>query len=755
MKTGMIYRVSFYLMLTVATKLLCGDAADSRIDGLLPFAVAGAGVLAFLTVDQVPRWGLPREVANLLAVGTLAILYGEYKSDETQLIRALGHWVACLQLLKYFLPKTSEDDWFLFLLGLTQVLIGSVTNQGDSVGLWLFFWAVLAVWVLGLFFLEREARRYGVRGDEEAGPGEASDPYRGLFDMAYVFMSVRVLALTLVLGGLFFLLLPRQVGASRARGSGGMARHLTGFDEEVKLGQLGEILENDSIVMTVELTDMDHKPVRPAAEPLWRGVTLTKYEKGLWRRQNKGAIHSIQVLAYKPSTDLSTTPIRQVIKLEPNDSPTLFAMRPVLDWPSTGRQSPAISMNPIDGTLARSETRGTFDYEVISDADGEGPQVQESPIPADRRKALLTVEESILERLREIAGPIVEGLPAEGREGVTARARALEAYLRDSGAFGYTLEMSVADPKVDPVLDFLTNRHEGHCEYFASALTLLLRSVGIPARVVNGFKGGDWNEITKMMSVRQKHAHSWVEALIEEHPIDAPLWLTLDPTPGTEREQSLAQVGSMPGQLRSVTDLVRYVWVFYILGYDSARQNRILYEPIAATVKAVRDGYATIWGWAKRTFARLFDFQTWGSFISVRGFVVTFLLGTILVFVGKFAGWLLARAMSWWRGPQDDSPGLTAGILFYRRLTQLLAEYELERTPAETQGEFALRASRFLAGLGAGAQAMAAVPGRIVEAFYRVRFGSRELTPETLTELEGQLDLLEERMRQSDRSAGA
>ena len=111
----------------------------------------------------------------------------------------------------------------------------------------------------------------------------AEDPYRGLFDLPYLAASLRVLMLTMVLGGLFFLLLPRQAGATRARTSGAMNRHLTGFDEKVKLGQLGEILENDSVVMSVEFTDEQNKSIQPRGEPLWRGVTLTSYEKGEWQ----------------------------------------------------------------------------------------------------------------------------------------------------------------------------------------------------------------------------------------------------------------------------------------------------------------------------------------------------------------------------------------------------------------------------------------------------------------------------------------
>ncbi len=289
MNSTLIYRASFYVMLTVATTILCGEATDSRIDWFLPVGVAAAGALAFFMVDQDQsrRWGLPRDLANILAVGTLGLLYLECRSDENEVIRCLGHWMIYLQLIKYFLPKTAEDDWFLFLLGLFQVLTGSVINPGDMLGAWLFLWAMLAVWVLSLFFLQREIRRFRMETEAGAVSGQsAPDPYRGLFDFPYFGTTLRALALTLLLGGLAFLLLPRQAGATRLRSSGTMARHLTGFDDEVKLGQLGEILENDSVVMSVEFADENRTPMHPPGEPLFRGVTLTQYEKGRWRRQN-------------------------------------------------------------------------------------------------------------------------------------------------------------------------------------------------------------------------------------------------------------------------------------------------------------------------------------------------------------------------------------------------------------------------------------------------------------------------------------
>ena len=289
MNSYLIYRASFYLMLTVATTALSGDTSESRTFQLFPVAVGVAGIVAFLTVDRHSNSALSRPIANILAFMTVGVLYFEYRLDDSQLIRALGHWLVYLQLIKYFLPKTAEDDWFLFLLGLMQVLIGAVVSQSDRIGLWLFVWAMLAIWVLGQFFLQREAGRFLTSGEALGSTvlrPLSVDPYAGLFDLPYVLATARVLATTLALGGLIFLTLPRQVGATRSQPGAQMARHLTGFDEEVSLGQFGEILENDSVVMTVEFTDGEGKTIGPPAEPLWRGVTLVRYETGRWRRQS-------------------------------------------------------------------------------------------------------------------------------------------------------------------------------------------------------------------------------------------------------------------------------------------------------------------------------------------------------------------------------------------------------------------------------------------------------------------------------------
>jgi len=769
MNFSSLYRASFYLMLFFATLTVSVDVTDNKFAFLFPVGVACAGALAFLTVDRNPKLGFSRSAANALGLVSIGLVFLEYTLDPSQLLMALAHLLAYLQLIKVFLIKTPQDDWYLFLLGLMQVLIGAVISQSDRLGMILFIWAFLSLWVLALFSLHRDALRYGStslgempRSNQGNAPNpepepavdpefpgaeeeaEAKDPYPGLLDFPFVFSALRVLMLTLALGGVIFLAMPRRSQAGRsARGAEPMAKHLTGFDEEVQLGQLGEILENDSIVMSVEMQDQNKASYHPQEELLWRGVTMSVYEKGRWHRQAwvNGFLpkFSDEELEQRPS-------VRQIIKLESNDSPVLFGLRPILMASAAQRSKP--ELNAVDGTLTRTDTRGgTYDYELISDLPPKPYQYGEDPPTPEQLASLLSMPENLKEKFSAIARPRLQNV---AENDISGRARALEQYFSSSGEFAYTLRMSAVDSSLDPVEDFLINRKEGHCEYYASALTLMLRSVGIPARMVNGFKGGDWNGLTQVMNVRQKHAHSWVEAYLGTRIIDSamvPLWLTLDPTPGLERRESVARVGGITSNFRQFTDFIRYIWVFFVVGYNADRQTRLVYEPIQKLVQDAKSGFSMMGQALRPTLVNLLHFKNFGQFISVRGFIVTFLALLVLAGFVQLIRWAFRGILRWYRGPEVDKSTLGAGVLFYHRLMVMLADLGLERPPAETQSEFARRASVFLTRQGSSTEPVSEVPRLVVDAFYRVRFGNLTLAPETLADLESRLDALETSLR--------
>lgn len=740
MNFSSLYRLSFYLMLTLATLALSVDATDNKIAMLYPPAVAAAGAMAFLTVDRNPRLGLSRGLANVLALACVSLSYLEYQVDENLRLLALTHWLVYLQLIKMFLPKTVEDDWFLFLLGLTQVLAAVVMSQADVVGAVLFCWVLSALWVLSLFSLHRESLRAGLGASAPATrDAVAIDPYPGLFNLAFVFTTLRVAATALALGGLIFLVMPRSTTMGSTKTGSVRAKHLTGFDDQVRLGQMGEILENDNVVMTIEFYNLKEERIAPSGEPLFRGATMAIYRDGRWHRQEK---HRGD-FPVPPRILNAPRRIIQRIKLEPHDSTVLFGLRPMLMAHSD--RSPVPVLNPTDGTLFRDDSRrGTYDYEVETNADASMPQPgEEFPSPY-LLNLLLGVAEPLKSRLERIARPIVAGIPPGDW---TARARALEGFLRESGRFSYTLRMDVIDPGIDPVEDFLVNRKEGHCEYFATALTLMLRSIGIPARMVNGFKGGDWNALASIMSVRELHAHSWVEVLVGGDMQRGPEWLTLDPTPAQERAESVASVGGFSSRFRLGSDFIRYIWTFYVVGFNADRQKKLIYDPFRLLVQEAERGFTEMGQALSSATRRVLNFPSFASLISVRGFLVTFIALSLTAGLFRGLAWLARRAWRSFRGARQGDFDLTAGVVFYRRLTLLLAEFGLERPPGETQREFADRATVFLAGRGSSTEPVADVPSSVVNAFYRVRFGHQGVTPAALHVLEKSLDALEASLR--------
>ena len=240
------------------------------------------------------------------------------------------------------------------------MLVGCFLSQGDRVGLLLVTWAILAIVVLSLFYLHREAIRWGNAPGpssltsptgKKGGSDPEREPYPGLFGWSFFLGTARAASMTLLLGVFIFLIMPRS--NSRAQPPRGTIapRSMTGFSDEVRLGQMGEILENDTVVFTVEMLQGGRR-VQPDEESLrWRGVTLTRYRDGRWRRDRD----EVQV-GSPPAFRSSSGPLlEQRIRMEETADRVIFALRPIvkLDVHPEGM----ISMNSNDGTLIREVDR--------------------------------------------------------------------------------------------------------------------------------------------------------------------------------------------------------------------------------------------------------------------------------------------------------------------------------------------------------------------------------------------------------------
>jgi transglutaminase-like putative cysteine protease len=292
------------------------------------------------------------------------------------------------------------------------------------------------------------------------------------------------------------------------------------------------------------------------------------------------------------------------------------------------------------------------------------------------------------------------------------KAAAIEQYLRTH--FGYTLQLPRAKVK-DPIANFLFERKQGHCEYFASAMAVMLRTLGIPSRVVNGFRSDEFNDLTANYVVRAKDAHAWVEAYFPGYG-----WQTFDPTPagGSGSPQGWSRVGLY-------LDAMASFWRDWVVSYDSSHQyalsqtalghSRALWE--SARHWAYRHYYSML-KWATRSQDRVERAPLrW----SVFGAVV------ILCFVllGNLARIVRLLHEKWLQAHPERSPE-QAAAMWYRRMARVLAGGGVEKPAGHTPREFLQRIED-----GRLREPVA----RFTEVYESARFGSSPEDAQRLPEL--------------------
>jgi hypothetical protein len=271
----------------------------------------------------------------------------------------------------------------------------------------------------------------------------------------------------------------------------------------------------------------------------------------------------------------------------------------------------------------------------------------------------------------------------------------------------------------------------------------MLRSQGIPARLIVGYKCDEWNPIRQCYVVRQLHAHTWVEAYLRPNQIPNEWkhggdywpwakhggWLRLDPTPG---EMNPLQKTNWFTPVQTTMDWLDSVWRNYVTELDAERQRSDVYGPIE---RAAQSAYQA----AKDTEYRYLFFSEWAAGLhlgAIRG-VVAWLL--ILLSAGVFIAlsfvlgyFLWRRGRGFWGGFARKHNGIaySGQIEFYRQLEAIFAQSGLQRNAGQTQSEFAAAAGQYLAlaiALATGESQWFALSDRVVEAFYRVRFGRQPL----------------------------
>jgi len=771
-----MFQISLALLVSL-TGLTAAIAEGSGISALtLPIALGAWYFVDHKQVVHVPGWLAP-------LLGLLAFIAAgmEYVGIPEQSYLAVGnHLLAYLTWIMLCQQKRIRQYWTLCALSILQIAVTSLLTYSMWFGIALVIYTLLATWTLSLFLLCRNARSFGELA--ESGPeingsdtihaacaylnsGVSRDRHERLVTSRFCMNTGAVTGFSLVLATMFFLFIPRIWPSAAVSRLAKGATPLTGFSTEVRLGDMGEILESEERVMEIQIFDartdqpLNLNAVRNylGGEPLFRGAVLEEYRQGRWHRSRFKISRSI-------GAGIPVADYRLRIDLAGLDTEAIFTFGNTVGAATT-KSFGVIGWDYFSNEMIRGEETDLsrdFSYDVYT-----RPGSPDEWLAEQRKLELMSPRESRphlnnympirphkyeqslatllqlppeLERLFEISRKVTQGASTP-REA----ARKIENWLTNSGEFHYTMNLSVTDSSIDPILDFLENRRTGHCEYFASAMATMLRTIGIPSRVITGFKGAAFNPKTGKYVVRQYHAHAWVEAYLNDR------WVTFDPTP-PDRDIVVQDIQNRPSRLLMAWRTAESVWHRFSTMSREGQEEKI-YQPLKDRISKARQIATELLQGRASGFQRLMAFLTSPRrWLSLEGGIVVVLL--ILLLLAMFRLLRIVLQTSQTLRDYLKSQGTASGarvprIPFYDQLISILREHGIVPQPTQTAREFIHSAMPALAPrlVAAG---MVEWPEEMVEKFYRVRFGRQALTPEESIELENQLRELEKSLQTAE-----
>ncbi|HMD31733.1 MAG TPA: DUF3488 and transglutaminase-like domain-containing protein [Candidatus Acidoferrales bacterium] len=603
-------------------------------------------------------------------------------------LHASIHLMLFVMLMRLFSARTTRDLLFLSMMALAALLASAILTIDTAFLVFLSLFLILGVST----FMSLEMRRSAEGA--VAPPLESRTPGARRLGRALGITAVLMSLGALAFGAVIFAVLPR-FPAGYLGGLNFNPTLISGFSDNVELGRIGEIKLHSAVVMRTRLD----VPRDSTPDLRWRGIALTTFDGHRWytpEHNNAAVIAGGDGWYRLPSSHSdevagSFREVRYSVLLEPLATDSLFLLaHPVSVRGPFGRETG----NPVRDAPTRfllvDQTDSVFTpFNNFSKFLYEGRALVPVVPPEALRKASSDYPADIKETYLQL--PTLDpGIPRLAKE-ITQRnntafdkAAAIELYLRTR--FGYTLQQPDPPPK-DPLAYFLFRRRAGHCEYFATAMTVMVRSLGIPARYINGFLLGEYNDVADSYIVRGSDAHSWVEVYFPQYG-----WIPFDPTPpaGSKPEFSL-------GRLAYYWDWFEMAWSEWVINYSQTQQMHL-------AVNAQRT--ARDWSFWLQRFMRMKEaagvrwMRGWHRAIeSGAGATPKWLLMSALLLA--LAIFLLLR----WRALADlwFAAAARAGIgyarqperaprlatLYYSRLLHALERRGLSKPDAQTPREFA------------------------------------------------------------------
>lgn len=589
--------------------------------GLALFVLIWRGLTHLGRLSYPNRWA--KAVAVVAASAAVIVAF-----DKTFTLESAAAFLIAACLLKLLEMRSRRDGYVVIFLGYFLLGTGFLFDQGLLTGLY----GILTVWLLTSALVALHQNSF----TRDAGSVRRSRRAAKL--------AAGILLMSLPLMLVLYLLFPRLAPLWSIALQSGKAK--TGLSAEMAPGDIAELSQSDELAFRVSFSDGQI----PARDQLyWRALILDNYDGRRW--QPSGVTSEVQWYpqSWQPPAQAEGL-IRYDIIQESTGEKWLFALRGV------SAQEERTGMTMDDRLVARRPLHERKRYQALSwpsvsiSEDGLAglEQRQNLQLPRERNpQALAWAQQRRAEAGDDAA--YINGLLRHFRE-------------QD---FYYTLKPPVMGS--EEIDDFLFNQRRGFCAHYAGALVFLARAAGIPARVVSGYQGGEWNATDGYLTVRQYDAHAWTEVWLSGQG-----WIRVDPTAAVAPqriefglERAVAEEGtflqdnllsphrfkgvSWLNQLRLQMDSLNYYWQLWVLSYDGKRQKSFLN------------------GWLG-----LEDYQQ-----------------GLYVLGGSFGGFfLLASLIVWWR--QRPAP-LSPFMRSWQRLQDKGRKLGIEPQPGETAANYLQR----------------------------------------------------------------
>lgn len=551
------------------------------IGAIITFAIADTSPLyfvAFLGSTLVvwfasvrPSRPAPRLMINAVLMLVVAIAGIELLRSGVG-VSAFAVFVALLLVVKLLDLRTPRDDGQVLVLCLSILVAAVLTSNSLMTGAMMLVECVLLLRAFVLFQLYAVVKL--------GRTPSARVEKRTRIDVRSMMLGAGFVCV--MIASVLFVILPRNVG-NQAFGQWGSGGSVSGFSDEVELGRPGRITMSPTPVLDLVVRDRNGKNIGEINSPpvYLRGAVLEQYDSGNWKRSSIMQVpltERIQFVQHnktlRPFGEYAYTDwdfeFHISMRSVQNGPVYLFTPWRPVEFRAL-RQPMQLGYDFARGLFLRDGVGATtLEYEVRTISE-EYRVTQYLPDEPRSKVDRSGINPRIIERAYEIvrAGGVDPDPATRPVSRDAAAVRLLETHLRTR--YQYTLDALPVPRGRDATEWFLFDRQAGHCEFYASALTLMCRSIGVPARVITGYIASDFNEVTGQYIVRESNAHAWIEAEIAPNQ-----WRTFDGTPPNDFHDIHIPDPGMMRSIAKVYESIEFLWGRMVIGFDSEQREQIV-----------------------------------------------------------------------------------------------------------------------------------------------------------------------------------